>query len=109
MLTTGKVIHKELQSGLSRAGREWRNMILVIEFQEGTRSKNLAFNLFGDERIANNPFEKGQVVAVHYDVESSEYNGRWFTQCSAWKVEPVDQNQMAPMNEQEDENYGLPF
>lgn len=86
MEITGTVIHVDMQAGTSKAGKEWRKKIFVIEYNEGTYTKRLAFEMFGDERISANPVEKNDVVTVHYNVESTEWNGRWFTTASAWRV-----------------------
>ena len=29
----------------------------------------------------------GDIVTVHFDIESREFNGRWYTDIKAWKVE----------------------
>jgi len=90
MEVTGTVIFTETQSGTSKAGRSWQKKVFAIEFMEGTYTKHLAFELFGEDRISNNPFRKGQTVTVSYDVESEEYNGRWYTRCTAWRVAKFD-------------------
>ena len=90
MEVTGTVIFTETQSGTSKAGRPWKKKVFVIEFMEGTYTKHIAFELFGEERIDNNPFRKGQTVTVSYDIESEEYNGRWYTRCTAWRVAKFD-------------------
>jgi len=38
------------------------------------------------------PLQIGQEVSVSFDVESKEYNGRWFTNLRAWKVDTGVQN-----------------
>ena len=90
MEVTGTVIFTDTQKGTSKAGRPWQKKVFVIEFMEGTYTKHLAFEMFGEDRIKNNPVRKGQTVTVSYDVESEEYNGRWYTSCSAWRVAPFD-------------------
>ena len=90
MEVTGTVIFTETQSGTSKAGRPWQKKVFAIEYMEGTYTKHLVFDLFGEERIKNNPFRKGQIVTVSYDIESSEYNGRWYTTCTAWRVAKFD-------------------
>lgn len=90
MQVTGLVIHTDTQKGVSKAGREWQKKVFALEIVEGTRVKHMAFELFGDERISNNPFKKGQHVTVQFDIESTEWNGRWFTTLNAWKVEKFD-------------------
>ena len=41
--------------------------------------------LFGDK--VNECPNVGDEVKVSFDVESREWNGKWFTQLNAWKVE----------------------
>lgn len=101
LTTTGTVIATDIQKGTSKSGREWQKKTFVIEFMEGTYQKHLAFEMFGEDKINNNPFRKGQTVTVHYDISSSEWNGRWYTACSAWKVEKFDGKVPTPEPEPE--------
>ncbi len=58
---------------------------------DGQYPKMVAFLLKGEERVNN--FEKynsiGQVVTVKYDPESREYNGKWYTDLTAYRIESV--------------------
>ena len=63
----------------------WKSQDYVLE-TGGQYPKKVCFNLFGDS------IEKFNVgiddeIKVSYDIESREYNGRWFTTIRAWKVE----------------------
>jgi len=31
----------------------------------------------------------GETLSVSFDIESREYNGKWYTDAKAWKVEPA--------------------
>lgn len=73
------------QGGTSQAGKAWRKREYVLETQE-TYPKKVCFNLFGD-RIDQYPMAIGEEVTVSYDLESREYNGRWYTDVRAYKVE----------------------
>ena len=42
--------------------------------------------MFGDKII---PLSIGQEVNVFFEVESKEFNGRWFTNLRAWKVDVI--------------------
>lgn len=83
----GKVIEllKE-QSGEGRNGK-WRKREYVIETQD-QYPKKVCFNMWGD-RIDQFQMKEGDVVNVHFDIESREFNGRWYTDVKAWKVEQV--------------------
>ena len=81
----GKVIAVlPLQSGEGKNGT-WRSQDYVIE-TGGQYPKKLCFNLFGD-KIDQFPISIDDDVKVSFDIESKEYNGRWYTSIRAWKVE----------------------
>lgn len=85
MELTGKCVAVlDIQSGTSKTGNEWKKQEFVIEF--GDRyPKKVCFQLFGD-RVNDCP-NVGDEVVVSFDAESREWNGKWFTQLNAWKVE----------------------
>ncbi len=73
------------QGGVSKAGKDWKKQEYVLETQENF-PKKVCFNLFGD-RIDQYPMSVGEEVTVSFDLESREYNGRWYTDVRAFKVE----------------------
>lgn len=84
----GKVIQVlPLQQGVSaRTGNPWSIKTFILETQENFPRK-VAIEVFGDQRIADNPCEVDQVVTVSFDLESREFNGRWYTSVRAWKIQ----------------------
>lgn len=78
-----------LQSGTSKAGNEWRKQEYILETQEQYPRK-VCFQLFGD-KIDQNPVAVGNEVVVSFDIDSREFNGRWYTNISAWKIEQAAQ------------------
>lgn len=86
MEITGKIIQALPEvGGTSRAGNAWRKREYVLETQE-TYPKKVCFNFFGD-RIDQYPMQVGDVMTVSFDLESREFNGRWYTDVRAWKAE----------------------
>lgn len=73
------------QGGTSKAGNAWRKREYVLETQE-TYPKKVCFHLFGD-RIDQFPMSVGEDVTISFDLESREFNGRWYTDVRAYKVE----------------------
>ena len=43
--------------------------------------------MFGEDRIKANPCQLDDVVTVSFDIESREFNGRWYTSIRAWKIQ----------------------
>ena len=62
----------------------------VLETQEQYPRK-VHFEIFGDDRIKANPCQVDDIVTVSFDLESREFNGRWYTSVRAWKVEQGEQ------------------
>lgn len=84
MEISGKIIAVlPLTSGQGRNGM-WRAQDYVLETQEQYPRK-VCFNLFGD-KIDTYTLAIGDMVEVSFDIESREYNGRWYTSIRAWKV-----------------------
>ncbi len=76
------------QSGVSKAGNSWKKKEYVLETQE-TYPKKVHFDLFGD-KADKYPLSVGQTVKLSFDIESREYNGRWFTSIRGWQAEPIE-------------------
>ncbi len=80
------------ESGVSRAGKEWNKQEFVIETEEQYPRK-VCFTLFGDKTSLISGLSNGQQVEVSFNLESREYNGKWFHNINAWKIEkPVAEN-----------------
>lgn len=89
MEVSGKIIAAcPEESGTSKAGNAWKKRVYVLETQE-TYPKKVAFQFFGD-RVDQYPLKVGDNVKVSFDINSREFNGRWYTDISAWKAEPAD-------------------
>ena len=61
---------------------------------------------------------KGETLTAHVDIQSREYNGRWYTDVKAWKVSrdqsgggtgPDAEPWPEPPSDVDDEDDGLPF
>ena len=74
------------QCGMSRDGKEWKLQGYVLETDE-RYPKKIYFEVFGEERINNNQASVGDKVTVGIDIESREFNAKWFTTIRAWKVD----------------------
>ena len=99
MEVTGKIIQKlEPQSGTSKAGNAWTKQEYVLETIENF-PKKIFFDFFG-ERANQYPLEVGDTVTLSFDIESREWNGKWFTSIRGWKAEKTDAQAAAPAMQQ---------
>ena len=90
----GKIIQKlELQSGTSKAGNAWKKQEYVLETLDSYPRK-VKFDFFGD-RADQYPLEVGDVITLSYDIESREFNGRWYTDIRGFKAMKEDPNMAA--------------
>ena len=95
MEVVGKVVQVlPLQEGVGRNGNPWKLQGYVLETIENYPRK-VHFEVFGEDRIKNNPCAIDQVVTVSFDIESREFNGRWYTSIRAWKIQQGDMTQQA--------------
>ena len=82
------------QSGIAKNGNPWKVQAYVLETTEQYPRK-VHFESFGEERIKQYPCAIAQLVTVSFDIESREFNGRWYTSIRAWKVAQGDTTQAA--------------
>ncbi|KPQ13406.1 MAG: hypothetical protein HLUCCX10_13105 [Algoriphagus marincola HL-49] len=88
MELSGKVIQKLAEvSGNSRNGNTWRKQEFIIE-TPGNYPKKVCVALWGD-KIDQFPISEGEEVKLSVDPESREYNGRWYTDIKAYRVEKM--------------------
>lgn len=84
---TGKLIAKlDMQSGTSKTGNSWQKQEFVIETMDQYPQK-ICSNLWGDKTDQLNQFNIGDVIKVSFDLSSREFNGKWYTDVRAWKIE----------------------
>ncbi len=91
----------------------WKKQEFVIETMD-QYPKKICFTVWND-KVAIASLSPNQVITVHFNAESREYNGRWFTDLSAWKMETEDASAAAanvpppPQEIAQTEEDGLPF
>jgi len=99
MEVKGKVIKKlPLESGTSKAGKEWKKQTIIIETAEEFNN-TVAVSAFGDEKIAQmNKLEEGMMTSILCNVYSREYNGKYYHNIDGYwftnQTESVENNNM---------------
>lgn len=114
MQLTAKLVQVlPLQTGLGKNG-QWKKQDIIVE-TEGQYPKKVCVSIWGD-KINEGLLKEGAMLSISFDVESREYNGRWYTDVKAWKVEPagtakpgapIDQD--ASFTNDEENRDDLPF
>lgn len=85
------------QSGISKSGNSWKKKEYVLETQE-TYPRKVFFDFFGD-KADKFPLQVGQTIRLSFDIESREYNGRWFTSIRGWQAEQINDAATAPQQQ----------
>ena len=85
MQFTAKLIQiLPLQTGAGKNGT-WKKQDVVVE-TDGQYPKKICVSIWGD-KIDESALQMGAVLNIDFDVESREYNGKWYTDVKAYKVE----------------------
>lgn len=74
------------RGGISKSGNEWKTQEYVIENHD-QYPKKMCFNVFGADKIAQFNIQLGEELTVSFDIDCREWNGRWFNDLRAWRVE----------------------
>ncbi|MFO7873062.1 MAG: DUF3127 domain-containing protein [Bacteroidales bacterium] len=85
MEISGKVISiLPEQSGEGHKG-PWRKQDFIIE-TEGPYPRKVCITIWGD-KIDRFDVKEGETITASVNIESREFNGRWYTDVKAWKIE----------------------
>ena len=84
------------QSGVSqRTGNGWMTQMFVLETAE-QYPKKIPFEGFGEDRIKQFNIVQGEELTIHFDVDGSEWNGKWFAKIRCYNVTRGTGQQPAP-------------
>lgn len=71
------------ETGMGKNG-EWKKQSIIVE-TEGMYPKKVCVTAWGD-KLNPDQLQIGSNVTIDFDLESREFNGRWYTDVKAWKV-----------------------
>ena len=81
-----KVMNPE--SGTTKDGKTWKRQAFLIEYQDGKFTKQVSIQAKSDAVINTISSAKiGDNLLCEINVESREWNDRFYTDVTAWKVE----------------------
>ena len=87
MELSGKIIAILPQrSGTSKTGNTWESQDFVIE-TSGEYPKKMCFNVWGAEKLDLFNIQQGEELTVSFDIDCREWNGKWFNDIRAWKID----------------------
>ena len=80
--------------GTSARG-EWMKQEVIFD-EPGEFNRKVCVGFWGDKAQEAGTLRPGEVVAVSANVESREYNGRWYTEVRAWRMTRKAAGETAP-------------
>lgn len=99
LVLKGKLIKiLAMESGVARSGNPWKKQEFVIETQD-QYPKKICLTLFNDKVTLLDGIMPGDDLEVSFDIESREFNNKWYHNINAWKIDRVNQK---------DENDAIP-
>ena len=81
--------------GTSARG-EWVKQEVVFELP-GEFNRKICVGFWGDKAQEAAMLKPGETIAVSANVESREYNGRWYTEVRAWRIDRKSAAEPQPM------------
>lgn len=86
----GRIARKlGVQTGTSARGA-WSKQEFVFEYQEGNFPTQVCMNVWGEDKVRElDKYQVGDKVKIAFNLSSREYNGRWYTDVRAWRIEPA--------------------
>ncbi len=98
MEITGK-LHSKLpqQTGQGKNGA-WVKQDFIIETQDQYPRK-VCISLWGDKVRDLDPVQPGETLKISINIESREFNGKWYTDVKAWKLERMGSTQQPSIPE----------
>lgn len=73
-----------IQIGTGKNG-EWKKQDIIVE-TDGQYPKKVCISIWGD-KINESQLQIGKLLKIEFDIESREYNNKWYTELKAWKIE----------------------
>ncbi|MBI5917631.1 MAG: DUF3127 domain-containing protein [Bacteroidetes bacterium] len=68
----------------------------VLEIQDGNYPQYIKFQLTQDRCAAIDAHKEGEQIKVHFDLRGREWQGKYFTNLNAWRVEKASAAASAP-------------
>ena len=91
---TGKIIQILPEQRFNGKNGEVVKNMFVIE-HGGQYKKKAVFSVLGEDKWKQMNVVQGADVQVSFDVDAREWNGKWFGELMAWRVQIVNGQQQA--------------
>lgn len=87
---TGRLINIGAIESVGANGFQKRQIVIETT---GQYPQQVAFELTKDKCSIADSYKVGQQVEIGFDLRGREYNGKYYTNLNAWKVNPINQEE----------------
>ncbi|MGI6088205.1 MAG: DUF3127 domain-containing protein [Kiritimatiellia bacterium] len=84
---TGRI---KLINNVQTFGSGFTKREFVVAVEDGKFPQEIALECIKDKTQLLDNFEPGQMVTVTFDIRGREYNGRYFNNLQAWRIEAAE-------------------
>lgn len=95
-------LHKKFPTENKTESFQAREFVILVE--SGNYPQYVKFQLTQDRCALVDSHEEGQEIKVHFDLRGREWNGKYFTNLNAWRIEAAAQAAPAPAPAASDDN-----
>ena len=88
-----------VQTGEGRNG-PWKKQDIIVE-TDGQYPKKICISIWGD-KINPDILTEGRDLDISFDIESREFNGKWYTNLKDWKIEAIGGQDAPPPHTDDD-------
>lgn len=98
---TGK-LHKVFPTETKTSNFQARDF--VIEITNGNYPQMIKFQLVQDRCSIMDDYTEGEEIKVYFDLRGREWNGKYFTNLNAWRIDKMEGNDAQPAVTQSQED-----
>jgi hypothetical protein len=81
------IVLLDTSTGIGANG-PWKKKMFVVETKE-KYPKKIAFTAWNEQADIAENLAAGAEIKISFSLESREYNGKWYTDVKAWKIETI--------------------
>lgn len=96
----GKIIQVLAPQKFTTRNGEMTRYSFILE-TTGNYPKKVKFDVLRDEAWGNMNVQVGMMANVSFDADSREWQGRWYTSLTCWRVQNLEQAQRQAQQQQQ--------
>lgn len=89
------ILHKVYETESKTASFQTREFVITTE---GTYPQFVKFQLTQDKCGLLDSYKEGEKVKVYFDLRGREWQGKYFTNLNAWKMEKAQTGDLPPLS-----------